>query len=99
MPEAMLALGDYRFSLDTSAYQQFERQATYNWPEQARLGNAPALQFTGRGGETIHLSGIIYPFFKGGLSQVQSMRAMAGKGKALQLVSGVGDNLGRWVIV
>lgn len=98
MPAPMMKLGDYTFSIDTAAYQNTTRDSKYNWAEQARIGTNPALQFSGTGAETLSLPGIIYPTFRGGLKQVDTMRAMAGRAKPLLLVDGLGNVHGYWCI-
>ncbi|SIO25626.1 phage tail protein [Halodesulfovibrio marinisediminis] len=97
-PEEMMRLGDFVFSTKTAAFQSASRSSTYNWAEQARIGNIPCLQFTGEGTETLSLSGVIYPTFRGGLKQVDAMRELAGSGKPLCLISGMGDLKGYWCI-
>jgi phage protein U len=98
MTEIMLALGEFRFSMDTAAYKSLSRERNYDWGSQSRIGRRPALQFMGVGSETITLSGIVYPHFRGGLGQVDAMAAEAGKGGPLQLVDGNGKFLGVFVI-
>ena len=94
----MLALGDYRFSLDAAAYQELQRSAAYRWASQPRLGRRPARQFVGQGEETITLNGTIYPHYRGGLGQVDALRSEAAAGRPLQLVTGAGAVLGLWVV-
>ena len=94
----MLALGPYRFSIDTAAYQNLVRATAYRWASQPRLGRRPARQFVGAGEETISLDGTIYPHYRGGLGQIDALRTEAAKGEALQLVTGRGDVLGSWVV-
>ena len=94
----MLALGDFRFEIGTAAYQSLQREHSYEWAVQDRLGRVGASQFTGRKPGTITLNGIIYPAFRGGLGQVQTMRDAAQNGEPLRLVSGTGKILGKWVI-
>lgn len=94
----MLKLGDYRFSVDSAAYQSLNRSMSYRWVAQERLTRCPAQQYIGPGAETISLSGIIYPHYKGGLKQLDTMRREAAKGKALHLSDGFGGIHGRWVI-
>ena len=95
----MMILGVYRFAISSAAFQTLKRQSEYHWQEINRMGTNPALQFTGFGVETIDLEGVIYPHFKGGLRQVTLMRAEAGVGKPLMLISGNGSAFGRWCIV
>lgn len=94
----MMILGAYRFCISNAAYQSLERATEYKWEEQERLGTDPALQFVGNGTETISLEGTIYPQFKGGLRQITLMRAEAGLGIPLLLISGNGQAFGRWCI-
>jgi len=94
----MMILGVYRFCISNATYQTLARATEYRWEEQKRLDNAPALQFVGMGADIIKLEGIIYPQFKGGLRQVTLMRAEAGLGKPLMLISGNGTAFGRWCI-
>lgn len=98
MPAPMMKLGEYTFSLDTAAYQSTSRTSQFNWPEQSRIGKHPQLQFVGRGSDTLSLPGIILPTFKGGVGQVDSMRTLAGKGKPLLLIDGLGKVHGYWCI-
>ncbi len=102
MAEVMLALGGYRFSVDTAAYQTLRRVNEYRWPAQDRIGREPARQYVGPGNQTVELDGIIYPHYRGGLGQLDTMRTEAGKGAPLMLVASAdarkGTVLGRWVI-
>ena len=94
----MLLLGEYRFSVDTAAYQSKNRTTTYRWGKQDRIGTEPWLQFVGPGDDTINIEGVIYPHYKGGLSQLEQMRVQAATGRPLLLAEGTGKILGGWVI-
>ncbi|MFY9810815.1 phage tail protein [Aquabacterium sp.] len=98
MADVMLSLGTYQFSIDTAAYQQFERTTEHQWAEQARFGQGPLLQYTGFAAEKIRLDGVIYPRFRGGLTQLDRMRNEAGKGVPFTLISALGYVLGDFVI-
>lgn len=95
----MMALGPYRFGCNTAAYQSFERSAAYRWASQTRIGRLPASQFMGADAQGVTLQGVIYPGFKGGLNQVETMRTVAGLGRPLMMTNGYGRSLGRWVIL
>jgi len=95
----MMMLGPFMFAVDTAPYQQLRRQTEYRWANQERFGRQPALQYTGPGAERITLDGLIFPEFAGGLHQVQAMRELAGIGKAMPLVDGLGVIYGQWAIV
>lgn len=94
----MMALGDFRFSIDTAAYQTLTRQDGWRWAASDRLGKNPALQYVGPSATTIELDGVILPAYRGGIYQVQRMREMAAQGEPLLLVSGLGDVVGRFCI-
>jgi uncharacterized protein len=98
MIETMMALGNFRFSINSAAYQTLKRSAEYRWPSQARVGREPALQYTGPGSETVKLNGVLYPQFRGGLGQVEKIRNMAGNGIPLLLTDGGGNYWGKWCI-
>lgn len=95
----MMMLGQYRFCINSAAYQTFTRSTEYNWEEQRRLGKDAAMQFISNGSDTITLEGTIYPHFRGGVSQVDSMRSQAAQGTPLMLIGGNGTAYGRWCIV
>lgn len=97
MSEVMMQFGAFQFEIDTATYQQLDRSTEYRWSRQSRIGAHDALQFTGFGPETIEVSGVIYPHFRGGLGQVDKMRLQASIGVPLPLVSGLGRVLGLWV--
>jgi phage protein U len=94
----LLALGAYRFSVSTGAYQKFKRDTAWRWPGQERIGMAPAKQYIGPGEDTISIDGVIYPHYRGGLRQVDMMRAQAGMGQPLPLITGFGRYLGNYCI-
>ena len=94
----MLALGPYRFSLNTSAYQTLKRSSEYRWPSIERIGQEPLLQAVGQGCDRIDLDGVIYPHFRGGLGQINAMRDSAQRQEPLMLINGQGNVLGRFVI-
>ena len=94
----LLKLGAYAFSVSTAAYGELSRAQEYRWRRQDRVGRNPARQWLGPGDDTIDLRGTIYPAWRGGLGQLDAMRAEAAKGEPLRLVGGDGKVLGLWVI-
>ena len=99
MPTELMTLGDYRFSIDTAAYDELVRTTEYRWARQDRLGRPPARQYLGPGDDTIDLRGTVLTAHRGGTGQVDAMRAEAGRGEPLRLVSGTGAVFGLWVIL
>lgn len=107
--DILMTLGDseqqFRFAIDTAAYQGLTRRTEWRWPAQERLWNEPARQFTGKGNDEITLEGVILPAFRGGIGQIKAMRALADRAltdasgaRPLLLVTGYGEVLGEWVI-
>lgn len=94
----MMMLGPYMFSVGTAAPQTMSHRASYSWASQDRVGQRPLLQWTGPGAERLTLNGRIYPQYKGGLSQIQLMREMAGIGWRWLLVDGMGKVYGLFAI-
>ena len=98
MLDVMLQLGDFQFSVSTAAYQTLKRSTEYRWAAQTRIGTHDALQTTGYGPDSITLPGVIYPEHRGGIGQLNTLRAIADRREPLLLASGLGDILGDWVI-
>lgn len=94
----MLQLGSFQFGINTAAYQTLQRSNEWRWPAQDRFGKGPVLQHVGQGAETITLPGVVYPEWRGGLGQMDTLRALAAEGKPQTMIDGAGNVLGRWVI-
>lgn len=94
----MLSLGMFVFSLSTLAYQELQRQTNWRHASNNRVGAPPALQFVGRGEDTITLPGIILPELAGSVLSLDALRLMANTGKAWPMVEGTGRIYGLWVI-
>ncbi|MBD8268385.1 phage tail protein [Pseudomonas fluorescens] len=94
----MLSLGMFVFSLSTLAYQELQRQTNWRHASNSRVGAAPALQFVGRGEDTITLPGILLPELAGSTLSLDALRLMANTGKAWPMVEGTGRIYGLWVI-
>lgn len=94
----MMALGDFRFGIDTAAYQDLSRTNSWRWATVDRVGARPATQFVGPGEDSVNMSGKVYPHFRGGLGQLAAMRALADKGEPQMMVDGTGQVWGKYVI-
>jgi phage protein U len=53
----------------------------------------------GPGEQDLKLDGVIYSNYHGGILQLPLMKATANRGEPLMLVDGLGNVLGKWVIV
>lgn len=109
MPEVMLALGDFRFSVATTEYQSLTTSMSWRWAKKDRYGRKPGKQFHGPDSTTKALEITVYPDSRADVVLLDRLRAMADAGKPLRLVSGgtalvggvlkqSGADLGLWVI-
>lgn len=101
----VLNLGGALFQIATAGLNDLERQQSFSWVSKERINRRPALEYTGRGEETITLSGVIYPHFEPygtsqvvGIRQVEKFYKMAEQGVPYELVSGDGRAFGLFVI-
>lgn len=94
----MMALGMFVFSLETLAYQEFQRQTDWRHGSTSRIGTNPARQYMGRGEDSITLPGVLLPGLVGSPLSLDTLRTMADTGKAWPLVQGDGRIFGLWVI-
>ncbi|MDR6926894.1 phage tail protein [Pseudomonas sp. BE134] len=88
----------YYFNLDTAAFDELTRSTEFRWASQERLSRRPAQQAVGIGEEKITLKGAIYPGFKGGLKQLNTLRSIGAQLKPLTLTTGYGEVLGTWCL-
>ncbi|ACS80173.1 MULTISPECIES: phage tail protein [Maridesulfovibrio] len=95
----MLKLGDFIFSVDTAAYQALQRSTARRWAKIQRIGKRVAHQDLGPGDDAITLPGVIYPTYKGGLTQIDEMRKMMNAGEPLMMVDGQGNVHDKWIIL
>ncbi|QJP96553.1 phage tail protein [Pseudomonas fluorescens] len=88
----------YYFNLDTAAFEELRRSTEYRWASQERLTRRPAQQAVGIGEDKITLKGAIFPGFKGGIKQLDTLRSLGAQLLPLTLTTGYGDVLGTWCL-
>ena len=96
--DVMMKLGPLTFAVETAAYDELEREQRWRWSEHRRFGAGSTLQYSGRDAETVRLSGRVYPHFRGGLGQIEAMRAAGDAGELHTLVDGRERVWGRFAI-
>lgn len=89
----------YYFNLDTAAFDELRRSTAYRWASQERLSRRPAQQAVGIGEEKLTLKGAIFPGFKGGLKQLDTLRSIGLQLQPLMLTTGYGHVLGNWCLI
>jgi phage protein U len=98
MKNTLLLLGPFRFAVSSTAPEIMARNSAWDWRAVDRVGDMPALQFTGPQNETMSLEGRLLPPLTGGIEQLARMRFMADFGRPLPLIDGTGRVHGLWVI-
>lgn len=88
----------FYFNLDTAAFDELRRQTEFRWASQERLSRRPAQQAVGVGEEKLSLKGAIFPTFKGGLKQLDTLRSIGAQLLPLNLTTGYGVVLGTWCL-
>ncbi|MCT4497626.1 phage tail protein [Pseudomonas sivasensis] len=88
----------FYFNLDTAAFDELRRQTEFRWASQERLSRRPAQQAVGMGEEKLSLKGAIFPAFKGGLKQLDTLRSIGAQLLPLNLTTGYGVVLGTWCL-
>lgn len=91
-------LQPYYFNLDTAAFDELSRSTEFRWASQERLSRRPAQQAVGMGEEKLSLKGTIYPGFKGGLKQLDTLRTIGARLQPLTLTTGYGEVIGTWCL-
>lgn len=88
----------YYFNLDTAAFDSLRRSTAYRWASQERLTRRSAQQAVGMGDEKITLKGDIFPGYRGGLGQLNTLRSIGSQLKPVTLTTGYGVVLGTWCL-
>ena len=88
----------YYFNLDTAAFDELSRSSDFRWASQERLTRRPAQQAVGMGEEKLTLKGSIFPGFKGGIKQLDTLRSIGAQLAPLALTTGYGAVLGNWCL-
>lgn len=88
----------YYFNLNTAAFDELRRQTSARWAAQERLTRDIAQQGVGHGEDKLSLKGAIYPGFKGGLKQLDTLRTIIRQLQPMTLITGYGDVLGTWCL-
>ncbi|MBR8202074.1 phage tail protein [Burkholderia vietnamiensis] len=88
----------FHFGLSTAAFDKLRRSTRFKIASQERLNREEAQQPVSQGGDTITLSGVVFPSLGAGFRQLETLRAIGAKLKPVQLTAGTGDVLGRWYL-
>ncbi|WP_336867750.1 phage tail protein [Sphingomonas sanguinis] len=94
----LLALGMFVFGIDTLAFDELARRASWRHATSTRIGARDATQYTGPGEETISIPGSVFAEIADGDLSLDELRRMAATGDAWSLVDGMGYVYGAYVI-
>lgn len=96
--DPLMALGLFTFGLKTAPFDTLRRTTSQRWASNNRVGRGPGHQWVGPGEDSITLEGVLMPELTGGTVNLDKLREMAATGKAWILVSGTGEQMGKWFI-
>ncbi|MCL2829437.1 MAG: phage tail protein [Betaproteobacteria bacterium] len=88
----------FYFGLSTAAFDKLRRKSEYQVACQERLTRRHAWQAVSKGGDTITVSGVIFPGWKGTSQQIEALRAIGIEMEPVTLTTGYGVVLGRWYL-
>lgn len=89
----------YYFNLNTAAFDELSRKTGFRWAGQERLGREIAQQAVGQGEDKLTIKGAIFPGFRGGLTQLDTLRSIGRQLRPLSLTTGYGNVLGTWCLL
>ncbi len=98
MSEPLMMFGEFRFAIDTAAYNTMDRSRNWRISSGDVVGKDPIKQFIGPGNDEITLSGVIYPHHAGGLNQIEALAKAADTGEPRLLMTGYGSVLGEFYL-
>lgn len=98
MTIVMLKLGNFKFGLETAAFDELSQSFSYNWASQAKLNTTPAKQFTGESDRTASFSCTAYPGQLGERDFALKLHEAATEGKPLLMITATGTITGYWCI-
>lgn len=107
MPNTLIALGEFRFAVDTATFDQLEQLYEWRWESNAIIDEYPAHQYVGPDTPEITFRGTVYPSLVARMGtandppirQIAALREQANRGVPLDLVDGMGRVWGLWVIL
>lgn len=100
MPQVMLTLGSFQFSVSTAAYNELTQKWEWRWPEQTRVGRNDLLQNTGKAANAISIAGqLVTTLGSVGSQQLETIAQLGDKQEPQLLTSGEGMVLGYWVLL
>jgi uncharacterized protein len=98
MAGVLYQLGSFQFNLQEGSPREVERQLSWRWPQQDRIGRKPAVQYLGPDGDQITLDGVLYPGQFGKQGTIDDLRKIADEGKPVTFTDGLGRVYPRMVI-
>ena len=94
----MMIYGMFVFQLSTLPHQQIQQSRNWRHVKNERINRSASWQYIGAGGDTITLSGLLYPEITGGEVSLTALTSQAYVGRPWPLIDGVGQIYGMYVI-
>ena len=92
-----MTVGPIRFGVAEGAFQRLSRELEIRTAKMERAGAQTARQVLGRD-ETLDISGLVFPEWRGGPGRVERFREIARAGEPQMLTDGTGGVWGWWLI-
>lgn len=95
----LMSLGLFNFQIDTLSFDELTRSLEWRHGMTERFQARPASQFLGVGKETISIPGTMIPELGHDKNALATLETMANSGAAQELVDGLGNVWGSFVIL
>jgi phage protein U len=91
-------LGNVEFSVQAGSFESLQRRTSWRIDRPDPIDGMGTPVFRGRMGDSITLSGVVFPGYVGRLNSVERLRQLGDKGEPLMLADGEGAVYGEWLI-
>ena len=98
MTRTLMRLGDFGFSIDTAAFQKLQEVHRWRWEPVSRIGHKPIQHDLGPDAAQIRMQGVTHPYWRGGVGQLDRLKAIGDERRAVLLVDALGIIWGRFVV-
>ncbi len=100
MTNVLMSLGDFQFEIARNAFSELQKSRSYRWVDVETL-SLTHLQYTGRGAQSITLTGSLHPTYLGedGMNYMERLTELADSASPPLLISASGENFGRYAIL
>lgn len=99
MGSVLLNLGGFKFETGKNAFEKISSRIGFRWQENQHASSPSSWQYMGRSTDSLTIEGYLYSVLTRRVRPLEKLEELAGKGDSLLLSDGLGNNLGRWVVM